>query len=151
MYGIFTYICHKNEPNAGKYTIHGSYGYWYTFMYTYMSAPSTFLVHPSLLWLHPHTKGPIWTYYCCHRKGVWPRECQLYHSSFKWFSKTLKSMNLCFLRPILEHFWNWSWTTHNKSTSEGVILAPRKPNISLWKSVLRSWHVRTGRANGWAQ
>ena len=26
MYGIFTYIYHKNQPNVGKYTIHGSYG-----------------------------------------------------------------------------------------------------------------------------
>ena len=26
MYGIFTYIYHKNEPNVGKYTIHGSLG-----------------------------------------------------------------------------------------------------------------------------
>ena len=28
--GIFTYIYHKNQPNVGKYTIHGSYGsdYW---------------------------------------------------------------------------------------------------------------------------
>ena len=24
--GIFTYIYHKNQPNVGKYTIHGSYG-----------------------------------------------------------------------------------------------------------------------------
>ena len=31
MYGIFTYIYHKNQPNVGKYTIHGSYGdYSYT-------------------------------------------------------------------------------------------------------------------------
>ena len=27
MLGIFTYIYHKNQPNEGKYTIHGSYGY----------------------------------------------------------------------------------------------------------------------------
>ena len=27
MYGIFAYIYHKNQPNVGKYTIHGSYGY----------------------------------------------------------------------------------------------------------------------------
>ena len=27
MYGIFTYIYHKNQPNVGKYIIHGSYGY----------------------------------------------------------------------------------------------------------------------------
>ena len=27
MYGIFTYIYHKNQPNVGKYTIHGSIPY----------------------------------------------------------------------------------------------------------------------------
>ena len=27
MYGIFTYICPKNHPNVGKYSIHGAYGY----------------------------------------------------------------------------------------------------------------------------
>ena len=27
MYGIFTYIYHKNQRNVGKYTIHGSSGY----------------------------------------------------------------------------------------------------------------------------
>ena len=26
MYGIFTYVYHTNQPNVGKYTIHGSYG-----------------------------------------------------------------------------------------------------------------------------
>ena len=26
MYGIFTYIYFKFQPNVGKYTIHGSYG-----------------------------------------------------------------------------------------------------------------------------
>ena len=26
MYGIFTYIYHINQPNAGKYTVHGFYG-----------------------------------------------------------------------------------------------------------------------------
>ena len=26
MYGVYTYIYHKNQPNVGKYTIHGSYG-----------------------------------------------------------------------------------------------------------------------------
>ena len=26
MYGIFTYIYHKNQPNVGKYTINGSSG-----------------------------------------------------------------------------------------------------------------------------
>ena len=26
MHGIFTYIYHTNQPNVGRYTIHGSYG-----------------------------------------------------------------------------------------------------------------------------
>ena len=26
MYGIFAYIYHENQPNVGKFTIHGSYG-----------------------------------------------------------------------------------------------------------------------------
>ena len=25
MYGIFTHICHKTQPNVGRYTIHGRY------------------------------------------------------------------------------------------------------------------------------
>ena len=33
MYGIFTYIYHINQPNVGKYTIHGSYGYIYIVIY----------------------------------------------------------------------------------------------------------------------
>ena len=28
MYGIFTYIHHRNQPNVGIYTIHGWYGIW---------------------------------------------------------------------------------------------------------------------------
>ena len=26
MYGVYTYMYHKNQLNVGKYTIHGSYG-----------------------------------------------------------------------------------------------------------------------------
>ena len=29
MFGILTYIYHKNQLNVGKYTIHGWYGYFY--------------------------------------------------------------------------------------------------------------------------
>ena len=29
MYGIFTYIYHKNQPNVGEYTIHGSSWSWH--------------------------------------------------------------------------------------------------------------------------
>ena len=32
MYGIFAYICHTNQPNVGKYTIHGWYGGLYNLL-----------------------------------------------------------------------------------------------------------------------
>jgi len=31
MYGIFTYIYDKNQLNVGEYTIHGWYGYLYSY------------------------------------------------------------------------------------------------------------------------
>ena len=42
MYGIFTYIYHKNQPNVGKYTIHGSYGlsYWWSLNGVFFSTTS---------------------------------------------------------------------------------------------------------------
>ena len=50
MYGTSTYIYHKNQPNVGKYTIHGSYIYLYLVHICYISycvyknhsAPCTF-------------------------------------------------------------------------------------------------------------
>ena len=32
MYGIFTYVYHKNQPHVGKYTIHGWYGLYIRFL-----------------------------------------------------------------------------------------------------------------------
>ena len=34
MYGILTYIYHKNQPNVCKYTIHGSYRIYNIYIYT---------------------------------------------------------------------------------------------------------------------
>ena len=44
MYGIFTYICHKNQLNVGKYTIHGSHG-----LYIYNSL----VIFRHHLWMFP--------------------------------------------------------------------------------------------------
>ena len=41
MYGISTYVYHKNQPSAGKYTIHGSYKYGICCMY----GTSTYVFH----------------------------------------------------------------------------------------------------------
>ena len=41
MYGIFAYICHQNQPNVGKYTIHGSYGIYQLGFWHSPRMPST--------------------------------------------------------------------------------------------------------------
>ena len=42
MYGIFSYIYHKNQPNVDKYSIHGSYGKWIEFPGIFSGANQTF-------------------------------------------------------------------------------------------------------------
>ena len=41
MYGIFTYIYHKDQPNLGKYAIHGCHGCGITCVFV----PQVFLPH----------------------------------------------------------------------------------------------------------
>ena len=50
MYGIFTYIYHKYQPNVGKYTIHGSYGL--------ASSERHLAVHCLVV---PPSRDPSWT------------------------------------------------------------------------------------------
>ena len=42
MYGIFTYIYHKNQLNVGKYTMHGWYGIFYLNLKVLLGPCSTF-------------------------------------------------------------------------------------------------------------
>ncbi len=49
MYGIFTYIYHKNQPNVGKYTIHGCYG----LMHFQWGSRSVFFWLRQSQYLHP--------------------------------------------------------------------------------------------------
>ena len=49
----FTMIYHKNQPNVGKYTIHGSYGIFDIHFLTYHDPFTIHFTCP-----HPHPKGP---------------------------------------------------------------------------------------------
>ena len=42
MYGIFTYIYHKHQPNVGKYTIHGLFGIYYDTSMMYLDTFSVY-------------------------------------------------------------------------------------------------------------
>ena len=48
MYGIFPYIYHKNQPNEGIYTIHGSYGH----PHPQRSGPPTFMQYANEFFSH---------------------------------------------------------------------------------------------------
>ncbi len=52
MYGIFTYIYQKNQPNVGRYIIHGSYRYVYVYwdIYSYILFCDVLCVMP--LWFY---------------------------------------------------------------------------------------------------
>ena len=61
MYGISTYIYHKNQPNVGKYTIHGCYGFdkWLTGVKFFTPEISSKWFHPSVLVGHHEPRGEL--------------------------------------------------------------------------------------------
>ena len=62
MYGIFTYIYH-NQPNVGKYTIHGSLGYYFMLWLLAVERWKTLGENSQVLWSRPGrlTKGgKVW-------------------------------------------------------------------------------------------
>ena len=67
MYGIFTYICHKqhikiNYINVGRYTIHGSYGYHQSvFFHPKRMGTETKNQPPIRRWIRlPEVSGSLW-------------------------------------------------------------------------------------------
>ena len=69
MYGIFNYIFHKNQPNVGKYTIHGWYGF---IISTLLLLTNHIQIEPLLLldFRHIHLCGRnAWCVSCQHQSG----------------------------------------------------------------------------------
>ena len=75
MYGIFTYIHHKNQPNVGKYTIHGLYGV-YIIPKVMPPLESNCSMHIGLIRRWHKCFSPIW-------KGFWSvfLGCQIHWTS----------------------------------------------------------------------
>ncbi len=82
MYGIFTYIYHQKQPNVGKYTIHGSYGYFHIHVthlpscYTYNTCVSYLPYGSNLPSPRPrsfifHSLCNAWLFdsWCCWKAG----------------------------------------------------------------------------------
>ena len=56
MYGVFTCIYYKNQPNVGKYTIHGCYGIEHS-TFSARSDQQKQTAHPSGAWKTGESSG----------------------------------------------------------------------------------------------
>ena len=70
MYGIFTYIYHKNQPNVGKYTIHG----WYHHDIPIIVRPYLFNLSPASTWTWDATWNSSWLNLLTLQPLVWLQE-----------------------------------------------------------------------------
>ena len=102
MYGIFTYIYHKNQPNVGKYTIHGSYGHCTSWL---------------RLW-------DPWIMVCCNVQHI----SDLFNPKDHW---TLKTGVILRTLPLLYRFVHPS-IGGSKIPREGVFLLPFHPGESTF-------------------
>jgi len=63
MYGKFTYIYHKNQPNVCKYPLHGSYGWirapWHEYRATVTPTNEDTNITHRALFAQPDTKGKV--------------------------------------------------------------------------------------------
>ena len=92
MYGIFTYIYHKNQLNVGKYTIHGWYG---------SEPPSkVFQILQTLKWSVNRQVTPL---VGGARKG--PQKIWNFPQKYGVFLKTKKIWE----RSVFFSFWMFSW------------------------------------------
>ena len=106
MYGVFAYIYHKNQPNVGKYTIHGSYGFekyahfssnWVKFIFPL--GDSELKIPPKGFKTPPPRFMRFWAHVTCHS------------TSFCWgensvISETYAKFSAIYRDPMSLHFNN---------------------------------------------
>ena len=113
MYGIFAYIYHKNQPNVGKHTVHGSY--WYAKFWECVSFFGA--------WVFADPCGRM----------TWRKTFDVDHLDFS--NEHWKGC-VCFGRKL--YVWNWC----SQKTLAAVYLCARWSmfvrSSSCWKHI-RSW------------
>ena len=84
--GISTYIYHKNKPNAGKYTIHGSYGKLRRLFYD---------ASKSIKWEH-HSKS-VTSHFCtAFFSRIWIRSDELWCTLLWWFNEAISDQKMLY-------------------------------------------------------
>ena len=63
MYGIFAYIYHENQPNVGKYTLHGWYGLWTTSKIRILQCRCTQLSTPEKIQMSDVWQSKAWWWF----------------------------------------------------------------------------------------
>ena len=98
MYGTFTYIYHKYQPNVGKYTIHGSYGKEEPTMDLTRDVPDI----PSSLRMQTHWPTMRRSAKLCGKR---PRRCHLSSDPTPGWLDYIPSLKLTF-SPLKMDGWN---------------------------------------------
>ena len=117
MYGIFTYLYHKNQPHVGKYTIHGWFGtYLYLIHVPFCGIYRILCISYPIHAAHPRW-GTCWGR-CYHHASCWSGSnlcfpcsrgqstCRL-STTFRWFFKSqnieYKNINHFLMETFLEN------------------------------------------------
>ena len=87
MYGIFPYIYHTNQPNVGKYTIHG----WCGFKQTQASKPFSCGNSRSVRWLTGAARVGVGDSWIFHRERTKKWWCGPQKWSYCWWLKSCTS------------------------------------------------------------
>ena len=132
MYGIFTYIYHKNQHNVGKYTIHGSYGFVIgnvcSYVYTFVFRSFIEKVHPVFSGLgQPHIGSR-----CKLTAGIW-----LWRSGEDLFHESgLKSRSegpLVSIAPIVGSFGSIAHSSRDVVHGETNVDDVSSSYIQIWE------------------
>ena len=161
MYAIFAHIYHKNQPNVGTYTIHGSYGLSWNLL-----TPFAFVWHVrNLRWIEADTLGrflaPLLVFLStkgvktCHKPSSW--WCLMCKTTKHQVSYSLLQLGERFLAGsrCSHQLPNWIfdfgafwWTKQNpqdNSPFKWIWFDFKCANMhsrSLWQDVFPSWYNR---------
>jgi hypothetical protein len=105
MYGIFTYICPKNCPNVGKYTIHGAYG-WLKCLNIFDLG--TLMAKIRIIWKSVNQScGIFWQ--GTHLDQIMSRQDQAKPSAVSWTQRQAPDLSMPFVvqwKMVLS--WRWA-------------------------------------------
>ena len=113
IYGIFTYIYHKNRPNVGQYTIHGSYGVIciYIFHGSFSLTREKFYTRSWVTF--PKVRDRLIEPRLGRLPKFWPTDLGPKNNRYKWSERSPRSglKNTWVCHEFVSPYWRELWLT----------------------------------------